>query len=353
MWSDSNLLNILKASSGFNKTDMSNPRASVYLPYVEEIVKLDSTRVKMVYKGGEVVSDLTDILSIMLYNSKTTLSTEVIDFISAKGIPIIIHRKHKPTCTYIMPSNRADANDVLSKQIMYRQDKHKVRHIARQLLRAKFTAMDWLLTARLDGIKYGMTLEELRQLEAQQARMYWERYYETLGVQGNRRSINNISFILNAVSKYITGNLLRWVTYHHLSPYHGFLHEPTTYPSLIYDLIEPYRGYYEKQVCEVIKEQLAEQPNIEKEKLLGIVINDLRDHLRQKVYSELTRQIVYRQELLHGIVLSLRSYLLGETKRFLIPMENKPNGGRPKKVTFKMYGKHAGITNTFKHARDL
>ncbi len=332
---------------------MSNPRVSIYLPYLEEIVKLDSKRLKMKYKGGEVISDLSDILSIMLYNSKATLSTEVVDFISARGIPIIIHRKHKPTCTYIMPGNRADANDVLSKQILYRQNEYKVRHIARQLLKAKFTAMGWLVKPRLEQIEYGMKLNQLRHVEAQHARMYWDYYYEKLGVQGNRRSINDVSFILNGVSKYITGNLLRWVTYHHLSPYHGFLHQPTTYPSLIYDLIEPYRGYYEQRVCEVILEQLQEKPDIDKEKLMGIVINELRDFLRQKVYSEVTRQIVFRQELLHGIVLSLRSYLLGETRRFLIPMENTPNGGRPKKVTFKMYGRHAGITNTFKEAKEL
>ncbi len=332
---------------------MSNPRVSIYLPYVEEISKVDAKHVKMVYKGGEVISDLSDILSIMLYNSTTTLSTEVIDFISARGVPIIIHRKHKPTCTYIMPGMRADSNDVLSHQIMYRLDDHKTRHIARQLLRAKFTVMSWLLKPRLENLKYGMLLDDMRYVEAQHARMYWDRFYEKLGVQGNRRSINNVSFILNGVSKYITGNLLRWVTYHHLSPYHGFLHEPTTYPSLLYDLIEPYRGYYEQRVCTVMLHQFAEKPNIEKEKLMAIVINDLREFLREKVYTEVTRQIVYRQELLHGIVLSLRSYLLGETRRFLIPMENIPNGGRPKRVTFKMYGKHAGITNTFKEAREL
>lgn len=32
--------------------------------------------------------------------------------------------------------------------------------------------------------------------------------------------------------------MLRWVLLHRVSPTHGFLREPTEYPSLVYDLIE-------------------------------------------------------------------------------------------------------------------
>ncbi|MCS6894192.1 MAG: hypothetical protein NZO16_06490, partial [Deltaproteobacteria bacterium] len=87
--------------------------------------------------------------------------------------------------------------------------------------------------------------------------------------------------------------------------------------------------------------------------IVGMAINELKQALDEKVYTGVTRQIVTRHELLHGIVLALRAYLLGEMKRFLIPTVDKPNGGRPKKITFKLYGRHAGRTDCWKEAKQI
>lgn len=61
--------------------------------------------------------------------------------------------------------------------------------------------------------------------------------------------------------------------------------------------------------------------------------------LQEIVYVPQTRQEIKRKNLLHGIVLSLRSYLLGETKRFVVPTEGTKNGGRPMKLSFRLPGK--------------
>lgn len=74
--------------------------------------------------------------------------------------------------------------------------------------------------------------------------------------------------------------------------------------------------------------------------------------LDEKVYIPLTRQIVTRQEMLHGVVLSLKFYFLGRQKKFLIPLPGKPNGGRPAKVEFLLYGRHAGKTDFWAQAKE-
>ncbi len=81
----------------------------------------------------------------------------------------------------------------------------------------------------------------------------------------------------------------------------------------------------------------------------GIVAT--KELLNEKCYVPMTRQIVTHQELLHGIVLSLKYYVLGKQRKFLIPLPGKPNGGRPPKVNFLLYGRHAGKTNFWKEAR--
>ncbi len=61
---------------------------------------------------------------------------------------------------------------------------------------------------------------------------------------------NPVSLALNACSFFLYGVALRWILVHRLSPQHGFLHRPTDYPSLVYDLIEPYRYICERAVAD-------------------------------------------------------------------------------------------------------
>lgn len=65
------------------------------------------------------------------------------------------------------------------------------------------------------------------------------------------------------------------------------------------------------------------------------------------------RQIVTFHELLHGVVLALRAYLFGNSHRFIIPSVDKPNGGRPVKAGYLLYGRSAGKTDFWDVARGL
>jgi CRISPR/Cas system-associated endonuclease Cas1 len=286
----------------------------------------------------------------MIYGDvKTQLPVSYIDEITRKGIPIIVHRRNMAQAVYICGSNRPDPDDTISAQIRTRDNLHKRAHIVRQLLKAKFESMKWLMDTAPQLEKH-MTIEAMRNLEAKHSREYWKRYFTLLGQPDwTRRSKNPYSQALDASSKFISGVLLRWTHYHHLSAYHGFLHEMTDYPTLVYDLIEPYRGTYDQILFEALRTVPSTDDNT---KLTGACISALKEAFDRKIYTGLTRQIVTRQELLHGSVLSMKYYLLGHQSRFLVPTETRPNGGRPPKVAFRLYGRQAGRTDFWDRARE-
>lgn len=72
--------------------------------------------------------------------------------------------------------------------------------------------------------------------------------------------------------------------------------------------------------------------------LTGKSISYLKETLEEPAYVPATRQTVRKKNLLHGVVLALRSYLVGDMKRLVIPVEGKKAGGRPIKVSFNMPG---------------
>ncbi|MFN4212902.1 MAG: hypothetical protein ACK4FL_02995, partial [Microgenomates group bacterium] len=88
-------------------------------------------------------------------------------------------------------------------------------------------------------------------------------------------------------------------------------------------------------------------------KYVALCIKNIKIFLDKKIYVEATRQIVTFQELFHGIVLALRSYLIGNTRRFIVPLPSKPNGGRSIKAGYQLYGHKAGITNFWPETKNI
>ncbi|MEZ6331056.1 MAG: CRISPR-associated endonuclease Cas1 [Candidatus Saccharimonadales bacterium] len=173
----------------------------------------------------------------------------------------------------------------------------------------------------------------MRNIEALHAKQYWQAFYKELGAPAgfHRRDSNPYSQALDANSKFVSSIILRWISYHHMSPYHGFLHEPSDYPALMYDLFEPYRSLFDQHFLRAWK---LGGMRTDPKTLTPATIAISKEVLNNKVYVPLTRQIVTYQELLHGVVISLKYYLNDNEKRFLIPLPGKPNGGRPSKVKF-------------------
>lgn len=152
----------------------------------------------------------------------------------------------------------------------------------------------------------------------------------------HRRGDGAVQMALDAGSKFLFGVILRWVLFHKLSPCHGFMHLPTSYPSLIYDLMEPYRYLIERSVEKTVIE-LGEKRDDHKRMVTGSLEN-LKRQLEEVVYVPATRQYVRRKNLLHGVVLALRAYLLNESLRLVIPTEGQRCGGRPPRIGYRLPG---------------
>lgn len=312
-------------------------RGPIYVPYARHIEKVRGDCIHIVYNGGELVVRPSNADVIMFYGATGSVPLEVLDLLGRNGVPVVIHRKHLPRPMWIYPGPGNDRADLLSCQVRIRDDLRRRRYLSRVLLANKFSSSEWLVPGRVPANWANLSLEALRQREAQHARRYWSEFYERIGCPDltRRRRGNPINGALDALSMYQAGIILRWTIYHRLSPCHGFLHTQTNYPSLVYDLMEPYRAWIDRVVYEAYREGGDE-------KLIERSTSAYKKLLREPVYCHLTRQTVARKILLHGVVLALRAYLTGEMDRFLVPVPGARTGGRPYRVSWRMPGGRAG-----------
>lgn len=225
-------------------------RAPLWLPYLSSIIEKPKGTFTFIFQGGSETTKLDAVQSIMIYgDSDAQLGIAIIEKIARAGVPIIIHRRTMGQPIYIAGGPRPDPQDTLSRQLILRSHPRIARHIARQLLQAKMRSCRWLIPPAT--LPLYANVDALRNIEAKHARQYWRAFFTELGYPNyRRRGTNPASKALDAGSQFVSGIVLRWITYHHLSPYHGFLHQPTDYPSLVYDLMEPTRGTFDRTLLQ-------------------------------------------------------------------------------------------------------
>jgi CRISPR/Cas system-associated endonuclease Cas1 len=339
------------------KTDAKSKSAMLWLPYLQEIKKGKGKGVwVLAYKGGEFQADLSHIDSLMLYGASGNLPLTFVDDLNTHKVPLVLHRRNMVAPCEFLPANTRDARDLLSFQIRARDNLIKRCHIARVLVRErlKSSAPDMPVPdAHWQALNKCRSIKAVRAWEAEHVKRFWAGYFSDLGdPMLARREDGPIQAALDAGSFFLFGVLLRWVLLHRLSPCHGFLHEPTDYPSLVYDLMEPYRYLMEQSVAGALRKRLAlapdssiSDPSFTKD-LTEASLSNLKEMMEVTVHSQPTRQWVRRKNLMHGAVLALRAYLLGDMDRLVLPLEAPPKGGRPAKTTYKMPGQRADARHT-------
>lgn len=243
------------------------------------------------------------------------------------------------------PGNSADADDILSEQIVLRRNESISAYIARTLIREKIRATEKecpVSASTLTRLADARTVRDVVAIEAAYAARVWKRWYRSIGCPEMCRleDENLVNAALDACSFFLQGVMLRWVIFHRLSPCHGFLHRPTTYASLVFDLLEPYRHWIAQAVSRAIHEEGVSDG------LLPTSIDALKTLLDEEVYVPATRQMVRRKSLLHGAVLALCAYLDGKQTRFFVPVEGERKGGRPPKAGFSIPGYPVGQTGS-------
>lgn len=320
------------------KSNARGAKVSLWLPYFSEVTKVPSTKLWHIsYNGGNIAIDLNEVDFIMFYGASGNLPLDFLDALSQHKISLIVHRRNQIYPLVFHPANIGDSKDVLTKQIRIREHQQKRTYIAKVLIKQrllKFQDNINIPGAVFKELSAAKTIAEVRQIEAITTSKYWEAWFDKLEVEEIRRQDGPIASALDAGSKFIYGIILRWILFHKLSPCHGFLHEPTGYPALVYDLMEPYRYIIEKSVVSAF-ESVGERDS---KKLIARTFDEIKKYLEEVVYVPATRQYVRRKNLLHGIVLALRAYLLDESLRFVIPVEGMKNGGRPIKIGYRLPG---------------
>jgi CRISPR-associated endonuclease Cas1 len=321
------------------KSNARSSKVSLWLPYLQGVDKLAKGKdtYRFSYNGGAVDCPLNRLEFIMVYGASGHLSIEFLDRLSAYKIPFFIHRRNIVSPYVFYPTSLKSDKDILTPQILARENKIKRVYIARTLIKERvkrFSARIVIPVSKVGLLNKARTIEGIRAIEAQITKRYWSKFYDELGLKASRREDNNpVNEALDAGSYFLFGIILRWVLFHKLSPTHGFLHEPTSYPALCYDLMEPFRYLVEDSVAHAYS--LGETNS---KALTQATFSGIKARLDETVYVPSTRQRVARKNLLHGIVLALRSYLVSETTRFVVPVEGQKKGGRPPKVAFRLPG---------------
>lgn len=312
-------------------TSVRRGRASLWIPYLQSIEKA-RTGWKIIYNGGEFVADLRKVDSILIYGASGNLPISFLDDLASKRVPLLIHRRNLADPYVFIPGGRRDDADILSAQIKCRENQSKSAYVARTIVRERFSNGLYPVSGGfLDRINRLRSVEMIRMEEAHQSRSYWRRYFNELGLpEDSRRGANPVAAALDAGSFFLYGVMLRWALMHKLSPAHGFLHVTTGYQSLVYDLLEPYRYIIETEVLNAAK---AEAPD-----LTGACLSGIKASMDTAVFVPSHRAYVRRKNLLHGAVLSLRSWLIGDSTRLVFPIEGAKIGGRPPAIRYKLPG---------------
>lgn len=319
------------------KSNAKGAKVSLWLPYFSRVQSMARSKSWLIdYNGGQLLVDLDRVDFIMFYGATGELPLEFLDAMSQHGIVFLIHRRNQMHPYVFYPPVLMDKRDILTRQIIVREHDQKRAYIAKVLIKSRldrFADIAPVNDATKAKLRSSQTVDAVRVIEANATARYWTRWFEKLGLVGKRREEGAVQAALNAGSYFVYGVMLRWVLFHKLSPSHGFLHQPTGYQSLVYDLMEPYR-----YIIETAVEKAIEKTGEDEKKLVAQSLRQIKVELDEVVYVPTTRQYSRRKNLLHGIVLALRSYLLGETTRFVVPVEGKKQGGRPPKVAYKLPG---------------
>lgn len=312
-----------------------------YFPYFISMERVRVGQWRMKYNGGEELVRLasTSLITFVGVNANTgSLPLSFILEAGKQGVSVMVCTTHQRQPSLIMPQSVNSLEDVLTSQILHRENEKQAAYISRVLVgemfksRSMLVACPVVIETELSGTR---NRKEVMQLEALASRDYWARYYAKLGFEGlSRREKHPINDALNALSRYQSGIILRWCLVHGLSPIHGYLHKRTSYEGLIYDLMEPYRYLIELAVLKtVLHHEITTSAA-----LIDAATEQYKALLNEEVYIEPTNQRVYRRAMLHGAVIAMRHYLMKKMKRFLPPRETDSIQGRPFKCSYKVPG---------------
>lgn len=306
-----------------------------YVPYLQSIECVKRPVYRVRYNGGEIDISLKTAEAVLFYGASGELPVSFLDDASQYRVPITFHRTHKSEPYLLAPAVTGGRNDLLTRQILKREDLRTRLYAAKQFCIARIESLAWLTPVSrvlIGKARSAKSLAVLRGIEAEASARYWSSFFSALNVPDlGRRDENPIATSIDAAMMLVRGVLLRWTIHHRMSPAHGFLHEPTSYDSLVFDLIEPYRAIVERAVFEAAVVAGGEVTP-------AMAVAATKAALASPVYVPATQQTVAAKHLLHGAVLAMRAYLSGDMLRLTLPIPGDRKPGRPFQTTYRLPG---------------
>ena len=182
-----------------------------------------------------------------------------------------------------------------------RRSEKKSTHVARELIKAQLYNRLW--SPKPDQLKKLMaakTTTALRFVEAELAHQYWNNWYANRRLEISRRDDHPVNDALNATSAHLAQIVSRHLINHRLPLEFGIHHVSTYSHSLVYDLMEPFRGFTERAVEEAL---IARSDNL-LEDSLGNFTNHLESYYTYRQGTEKKSL----QQLMEMTVMNLAHY---------------------------------------------
>lgn len=108
----------------------------------------------------------------------------LVDELATRRVPLLVHRRNVGRPAVFLPAPRADAGDILTKQIVARTHSPKRAYIARTLVRGRFRGVADIFPlpdTAYRRLARTRTLGQVRLWEAEHSRKYWRKYFAGLG----------------------------------------------------------------------------------------------------------------------------------------------------------------------------
>ena len=129
-------------------------------------------------KQGEVIGVPTETV----YGLAGDLPIAFLDDLSAHGICLMIHRRNMPHPLIMYTSFPTDLNDLLTKQILYRENNIKRVYISRAFLLKRFDAFTLIPEVADRGsfqLNKAKDIVTLRTIEAEVTAKFWKKWAAT------------------------------------------------------------------------------------------------------------------------------------------------------------------------------
>jgi CRISP-associated protein Cas1 len=216
--------------------------------------------------------------SKIVISGKGYVSTEAMSILSENNRHVILMDTYGNPVTFLEPVRSSlTATKYRMGQYDTFRDKTKCEYLAKQIVKAKIDSqIRFLESTQKEELFQGLSkLKQYRkqldhstpkQIEAVSSRIYFREYSKLIDERfqfSKRNSFqiakNNATDVINALLNYgyavLSGEISKFVNGVGLDAYYGFYHHNhTSFQSLVYDIIEPFRWLVECAVWQILLE---------------------------------------------------------------------------------------------------